>query len=509
MVGTMGPATRIGAREVTRRFGAVTANQRVSLAVAPGTIHAVVGENGAGKTTLMRILHGMDRPDDGTVVVDDRPVRFASPADGARRGIGMVHQELKLVPELTLLENLVLGREPTRAGRIDWRAARRTAEGLAEDSGLELEWGLSARTASIVARQRLEILRLLYRQADVLILDEPTSVLAPAQVAELMRVLRGLRDRGRTILFISHKLGEVLELADTITVLRGGSVTGTVSAEDTDVDKLVRLMVGAAVPPVRIAERRDPGEVLLAVRDLSALDERGQRRLRGVSFELRSGEVVGVAGVAGNGQDELVDCLVGLRGAIGGRVELLGADVTGASVAERRRRGLAFIPADRRGEGIAVETSVLDNAIAGAQRRPELARDGWFRPGARRRRAGHIVATYEVHSDGLDAPADSLSGGNQQKLVLGRELAGDPRVVIASQPTRGVDVKGSAYIRERLLSLRARGAAVLLVSEDLDELAALSDRVAVVTDGRVAGELRGPLEDYEELGRLMTARGAS
>jgi general nucleoside transport system ATP-binding protein len=506
----MSRKTRIGTRAVTRRFGAVTANDAVSLSVAPGTIHAVVGENGAGKTTLMRILNGMDRPDEGTVVAEDEPVRLTGPADAARRGIGMVHQELMLVPDLTLLESLVLGREPVRRGRIDWAAARRSAERLAADSGLELEWELPAEAASVVVRQRLEILRLLYREADVLILDEPTAVLAPAQVADLLRVLRTLRDGGRTVIFISHKLREVLELADTVTVLRAGRITGTVAAADTDEGELVQLMVGEAVPPVGIdSGPGETGEALLSVNDLGARDDGGRRRLHGVSFSVRAGEIVGVAGVAGNGQDELVECLVGLRRADGGRIDLLGEEVTHASVAGRRSRGLAFIPADRRREGVALESSVLDNAIAGAQRQVELVRDGWFRRGARRRRARGIVELYDVRCGGLDAPMGSLSGGNQQKLVLGRELAGEPRVVIAAQPTRGVDVKGSAYIREQLLALRGAGAAVVLVSEELDELAALSDRIVVLADGRVTGELNGPLEDYGELGRLMTTREAA
>jgi ABC-type uncharacterized transport system ATPase subunit len=506
----MAQRTRIGTRAVTRRFGPVTANDDISLSVAAGTIHAIVGENGAGKTTLMRILNGMDRPDTGTVVVGDEPVRLTGPADAARRGIGMVHQELMLVPELTLLENLVLGREPVRRGRIDWVAASRAAERLGSDTGLELEWELPAAAASVVVRQRLEILRLLYREADVLILDEPTAVLAPAQVAELLRVLRRLRDGGRTVIFISHKLGEVLELAETVTVLRAGRITGTVAAADTDEGQLVRLMVGEAVPPVGIGSGSgETGDALLSVTDLGARDDGGRPRLHGVCLSVRAGEIVGVAGVAGNGQDELVECLVGLRRADAGRIDLLDQDVTHVPVAGRRRRGLAFIPADRRREGVALECSVLDNAIAGAQRQAELVRDGWFRPGARRRRAKGIVDLYDVRSGGLDAPMASLSGGNQQKLVLGRELAGQPHVVIAAQPTRGVDVKGSAYIREQLLALRGTGAGVVLVSEELDELDALSDRIVVLADGRVAGELTGPLEDYGELGRLMTTREAA
>jgi simple sugar transport system ATP-binding protein len=504
------PAIRLGAREVTRRFGAVTANHHVTLGVAPGSIHAIVGENGAGKTTLMRILYGLDQPDEGTVVVDGEPVRLAGPADAARRGIGMVHQELKLVPELTMLENLVLGREPRRRGRIDWAAARERARALAGDAGVALEWDLPTERASVAARQRLEILRLLHREADVLILDEPTAVLAPAQVGELLDVLRGLRAGGRTILFISHKLREVLDLADTITVLRAGRVAGTLPAAEADPARLVSLMVGEDVPDVQIAARpAGGGRPLLRVRDLRAPDDRGRERLRGASLDVHAGEVVGVAGVAGNGQDELVEAVVGLRPVDGGEVSLDGRDVTRLPVEARRRAGLAYVPADRRRDGLSLASSVTDNAVATLRHEPDLQRWGWFRPGARRRRAAEIVERHAVRCGGLDVPAASLSGGNQQKLVLGRELAGGPRVLVASQPTRGVDVKGAADIRAELLALRERGGGVLLVSEELDELAALSDRVVVLAGGRVVGEVAGPVRDYGPLGRLMTAGSAT
>lgn len=516
-------AVRLGTREVTRRFGAVVANDGVTLSVAPGTVHAVVGENGAGKTTLMRMLYGLDRPDAGTVVIDDRPVRLSGPADATRRGIGMVHQELKLVDELTLLENLVLGREPVRRGRIDWRAARARASELAERAGVSMPWDVPASRAPVAVRQRLEILRLLHREAEVLILDEPTAVLAPQQVDDLLALLRGLRDGGRTIVFISHKLHEVLAVADKITVLRSGRVTGTMPAADADADSLVRMIVGGAVPEVRIGAPHAPARgpagldaassdsrgrstpALLDVRSLSFRDPAGRQRLHEVSLSVGAGEVVGVAGVAGNGQDELVECVVGLARPAAGRVLLGGDDVTGRPVAARRRRGLGYIPADRRRDGIAPASSVTDNAVAGAQRSPEVARRGWFRRGALGRRARRIVDGYEVRCGGLDAPAASLSGGNQQRLILGRELEREPRVLVAAQPTRGLDVRAAAYVREQILALRERGAGVLLISEELDELAALSDRILVLAGGRVAGEVAGPVDDLVEVGRLMTA----
>jgi general nucleoside transport system ATP-binding protein len=503
------PDIRLGADGVTRRFGAVVANDGVTLSVAPGTVHAIVGENGAGKTTLMRILYGLDRPDAGTVVVDDEPVRLAGPADAARRGIGMVHQELKLVGELTLLENLVLGREPRRGPAVDWAAARRRAEALGAETGIELDWDQPAARAPVSARQRLEILRLLHREADVLILDEPTAVLAPPQVAELLRLLRGLRDGGRTIVFISHKLREVLDVADTVTALRGGRVSGTVAAADADPDALVRMMVGEAVPDVHVGARATGGAPRLSVRGLCVRDAAGRERLRDVSLDVRAGEVVGVAGVAGNGQDELVECVVGLLRPTAGAVAIGGRDMTRRPVAERRRGGLAYIPADRRRDGLSPTSTITENAVAGAQRTRALTRHGWFRPRALERRAQEIVERSGVRCESLAAPAGSLSGGNQQRLILGRELQGGPVVVVASQPTRGVDVRGAAEIRRRLLAVREAGGAVLLVSEELDELAALCDRIVVLAGGSVAGEVPGPVRDLTELGRLMTARGAA
>ncbi len=422
----------------------------------------------------------------------------------------MVHQEFQVADELTLLENLVLGREPVRRARIDWKAARARADALAGDTGVELDWDLPAGRASVAALQRLEILRLLHREADVLILDEPTAVLAPAQVTDLLVLLRGLREHGRTIVFISHKLREVLDLADAVTVLRAGRVAGTMPVAEADADALVRLMVGSAVPSVRVEGRvPDTSSVVLDVRGLGWHDGRGRERLSDVSVSVRGGEVVGVAGVAGNGQEELVECIVGLRRPTAGTVAVGGRDVTEASVGTRRDLGLGYVPADRRRDGLSQTSTVADNAVAGSQRAHDVARHGWFRRGALRRRARRIVDRYGVRCGGVEASAGSLSGGNQQRLILGRELDREPDVLVAAQPTRGVDVRGGAAIHGELLDLRERGGGVLLISEELDELAALSDRIVVVAGGRVSGEVAGPVRDLAEVGRLMTARGAA
>jgi simple sugar transport system ATP-binding protein len=499
-------SARLGARGVTRRFGRILANDNVDLSVAPATIHGVVGENGAGKTTLMRILYGFDRPDSGTVIVDDEPVELSGPADGLARGIGMVHQDFMLVPELTLLENLVLGAEPTRGPLVDWAAARRAAEQLSRDTGVVLDWDRPVARASVSARQRLEILRLLYQGVDTLILDEPTAVLAPTQVTELFRLLRGLRDNGHTIVFISHKLDEVLDLAGSVTVLRGGRAVARVDPDSVDVARLAELMVGASLPEPTVVVPSRRGRTVLRVDGLEAVDDRGVERLRDVTLEVQAGEIVGVAGVSDNGQDELVECVVGLRWPTAGTIMMDDADVTRATVATRRARGLAYVSADRAREGLALDASMTDNAIAGAHRRAPLARWGLLQLRHVRRVASDLLAAYQVRGGGPAQPARVLSGGNQQRLVIGRELSREPRVLIAAQPTRGIDVAGIAFVHSRLAALRDDGCGVLLVSEELDELLALSDRVVVLLRGHVVGEVPGHSDQRAELGRLMTAQ---
>jgi simple sugar transport system ATP-binding protein len=499
-------SARLGARRVTRRFGRILANDNVDLSVAPATIHGVVGENGAGKTTLMRILYGFDRPDSGTVIVDDEPVELSGPADGLARGIGMVHQDFMLVPELTLLENLVLGAEPTRGPMVDWAAARRSAQRLSRDTGVELDWDRPVARASVSARQRLEILRLLHQGVDTLILDEPTAVLAPAQVAELFRLLRGLRDNGHTIVFISHKLDEVLDLAGSVTVLRGGRAVATVEPDDVDVATLAELIVGDSLPKPTVVVPSLPGRTVLRVDGLRAVDDRGVERLRDVTLDVRAGEIVGIAGVTDNGQDELVECVVGLRSPTAGTILFDDADVTRATIAARRARGLAYVSADRASEGLALDASMTDNAIAGAHRRGPLARWGRLQPGRVREFVNRLLAAYHVRGGGAAQPARVLSGGNQQRLVIGRELSRQPRILVAAQPTRGIDVAGIAFVHSRLAALRDEGCGVLLVSEELDELLALSDRVLVVLRGQLVGEVPGHADQRAKLGRLMTAQ---
>ncbi|BDZ45285.1 ABC transporter ATP-binding protein [Naasia aerilata] len=493
---------RIGARGISRSFGPVQANVDVTLTVRAGTVHAVVGENGAGKSTLMRMLYGLDQPDAGSVVVDDELVALGSPRAAIERRIGLVQQELAIIPDLTLLENLVLGQEPGVLGRIDWKAALVRARELSASVGVEIEWTADAARASIAIQQQVEILRLVYRGADVLILDEPTAVLAPAQADELLRLLSSLRDAGRTIIFISHKLDEVLGVADRITVLRAGRTVAEMVRGETDRRGLAALIVGDDSELVESTTARGvPGGVVLTARGLGAKDDRGIARLEDVGFEARSGEILGIAAVAGNGQEELAEVLIGIRAVSSGDLALDGVSIARKDVRARRRAGLGYVSADRKQEGLALRLSLADNSIA-TPAMTSLAGAGWLRP---RKVAEHVKAVLgraAVRFGSASDPASSLSGGNQQRVVLGRETIGEPRVLVASQPTRGVDVRGIGYIHELLRQARDAGAAVVLFSEELDELRELSDRILVLHRGRVAGVL-GPDSSRSEIGALM------
>ena len=486
----------------------MVACDRVDFAASPGSIHGIVGGNGAGKTTLMRILQGLEQPDAGRVIVDDVPVVLADPAAAFARGIGMVHQEFMLVDSLTLLENLILGREPARCGVIDRASALAAAERLAASAGVQLDWDATVAEAPVHLRQTVEILRLLYRGADVLIFDEPTSVLAPQQVHDLLALLRHLRDEGRTILFISHKLDEVLAVADRITVLRAGRVVATTTPAQTDVASLAQLMVGEAVAPPRRAHVTARGAAVLSVHALGALDARGVRRLIGIDLDVHPGEIVGIAGVGGSGQDELVTALVGLRRAVAGTIVLDGANVTGASVASRRRAGLGYVSADRAHEGLSQQASISDNVLAGRHRDAPFARHGVLHPSVVRAHVAKVLALFSVmHGDAAD-PVGSLSGGNQQRVAIARELDRAPRLLVAAQPTRGVDIAGTAFIHARILAYRDAGGAVLLVSEELDQLLALADRILVLYRGRLGGTVEGARADPVRIGRMMLCEAA-
>jgi simple sugar transport system ATP-binding protein len=504
-------AIRLGARQVTRRFGAVVANDRVDLAVAPGTIHAVVGGNGAGKSTLMRILQGVDSPDEGSVLLDDAPARLSGPADAFARGIGMVHQEFMLAPNLTLLENLILAREPVGpGGLIDWRVARAEAARLAALAGVTLDWDLKVADAPVHQRQILEILRLLYRGADVLILDEPTAVLAPAQVAELMALMRRLKGEGRTILFISHKLDEVMNVADAIAVMRGGRVVATTAPAQTSKAQLAQLMVGEPLALASVAPYAQPrGVPLFSARGLVACDGRGLRRLGPVDLDLFAGEIVGVAGVAGNGQDELVASAAGLGAIVEGAISFAGADFTRAPTRRFRAAGIGYLSADRAEEGLCLTASICDNLVAGREHESPFSRRGFLRPRAINARAQSALAKLSVRYGRMTDAVRNLSGGNQQRVAIARELERGPRLLVAAQPTRGVDIAGIAFIHAQIVAFRERGGTVLLVSEELDEILTLSDRIVGLYGGRITGQLQRSEASVAKVGRIMLGQKAA
>ncbi len=479
----------VGLHGVVKRFGALTALDGVDLDAAPGAVHAVIGENGAGKTTLMGVLAGVVQADAGTVEVGGKRVEIGSVADAYAHGIGMVHQHFKLFRQLTVAENVVMGREPRRRLGFDHAAAAEVVDELGRRHGLRVDPRARVGSLSVGDQQRVEILRALHRAGDVLILDEPTAVLTPQEAEGLFRILRELAAEGRTVLFISHKLREVLAVSDSVTVLRRGVVTGSVATAETDERALASLMVGRSIAMDRVPPERPPGDVLLEAEGL----------LRGVSLSVRAGEILGLAGVDGNGQTELVETLAGIRPAEGGAVRIGGSDVTEATVAARRAAGLAYIPDDRYARGLAREASIADNLLMGRHGEHFL-----LDRAGNEARARELVAEYDVRAGDVDEPAGSLSGGNAQKLVIARELAGSPQVVLASQPTRGVDIGASEFVRDRLRAARDRGAAVLLVSADLDELLAVADRIAVLYEGAIVGE--GSNE--EELGLLMAGAEA-
>lgn len=498
---------RIGARGVSRSFGPVRANTDVTLEVRPGTVHAVVGENGAGKSTLMKMLYGLDQPDNGTVVIDDEDVTLSGPREAIARGIGLVQQELAIIPGLTLLENLVLDAEPTRGPSIDWGSARETADRLSAGGGVEIDWTSDAATTSVAVSQQVEILRLVHRGADVLILDEPTASLAPAQAAELLDLLRELRSNSRTIVFISHKLDEVVHIADRITVLRAGRTIGEYERGEVDRDGLAALIMGDAATPEADEERsrRAPGDVVLSVSGLHCDDDRAIERVTGVDLDVRAGEILGVAAVAGNGQEELAEALIGIRTPSSGQITVAGREVSRASVRKRRQLGLSYVSADRKHEGLALDLPITMNAIAGPKL-SGLATRGWL--GRRRTKAEGqaVLERADVRYGSAEDPVSALSGGNQQRVVLGRETIGDVTVLIASQPTRGVDVRGIEQIHELLRRARDEGSAIVLFSEELDELLKLSDRLVVLHRGTVAGELPAGAS-RSEVGALMLGSG--
>ncbi|WP_459193107.1 ABC transporter ATP-binding protein [Halosimplex sp. J119] len=490
---------------ITKRFPGVVANDDVDLRVERGTVHALLGENGAGKTTLMNVLYGLYEPDEGRVVVDGRPRQFDSPRNAIDAGVGMIHQHFMLVDPMTVAENITLGNEPERwfGLAVDRERAREEVVELSERYGFDVDPDARIEDVGVGVRQRVEILKALYRGADVLILDEPTAVLTPQEVEDLFRVFAELTEQGKTIIFITHKLREAMTAADEITVLRGGENVGTVDAADASRERLAELMVGREVLLDVDRSAATPGETVLNVRDLVVEDARGVRAVDGVSLAVREGEVFGIAGVDGNGQAELVEAVAGLHTADAGEISFRGRDVTGWSRRQRIDAGMAYVPEDRQASGLVMDFDLVSNGLLGSQHARSYASNGRIDWDAAREHAEEIVADYDVRPPDVDARAVSLSGGNQQKFVVGREFARDPQLVVASHPTRGVDVGSTEFIHDRINELRSDGRAVLLVSSKLDEVQSLSDRLAVIYEGSFVDVVDPDAVTEEQLGLLM------
>ncbi|GAC1299936.1 MAG: ABC transporter ATP-binding protein [Ktedonobacteraceae bacterium] len=501
-------------RDISKSWPGVVANDHVNLKVRKGEIHALVGENGAGKTTLMNILYGLLHPSSGEIYVNGQLAHISGPRDAILLGIGMVHQHFMLIPPLTVAENIVLGHEPGSVRSVyEVKKAREAILKLSKQYGLPIDPDTLIEKLSVGLQQRVEILKVLYRAANILIMDEPTGVLTPQETFELFGVLRGLVQQGKTIIFITHKLREVLELTDSITVLRRGKNAGELVTKDTNQAEIARMMVGREVLLRVNKTPAHPGPVILHVEDLYAQSDRDLEVLHGVSFDVRAGEILGIAGVEGNGQSELVEALTGMRKITSGKITISQVkdgqvgktqDITVMDAREERLAGLAHIPEDRRGSGLVLTDSIEDNLILGRQRWPQFSWSGivlllknifvW---------AKKLVAEFDVRTTSVEAPARSLSGGNQQKIIIAREFSANPLALIASQPTRGVDIGAIEFIHRRIIEQRDAGKAVLLISAELEEIRSLSDRIAVMYEGKIV-DIVSPEATEEQLGILMT-----
>ncbi len=496
-------APLLEARGLTKRFPGVVANDKVDLTLHSGEILGLLGENGAGKSTLVKMLFGIYQPDEGTISLRGEEVTSDGPGEAIRRGIGMVHQHFQLVPVLSVAENIVLGAETTRAGGfLNRRRAEAEVKKLSERYGLAVNPGDIVGDLPVGIQQRVEILKALYRGAELLILDEPTAVLTPQETDELLTILRDLASGGVGIIFITHKLREVLALTDRVTVLRRGKSVGSVPTSDATSESLAELMVGRSVVLRVDKSRNEPGDVVLAVDGLTVRDDRKQDSVNGAAFEVRAGEILGVAGVEGNGQRELVEAITGIRASVAGTATVAGRPVT-AKPRKVRELGVAYIPEDRERDGLVGVYSIADNLVLTDYNKEPFASRGVRRFDAVAERATELVQAYDVRTPSIDTPVKSLSGGNKQKVIVARELSHGNQLVVASQPTRGVDVGSIEFIHNQLIAARDRGAAVLLVSAELDEIFGLSDRIAVIYEGQIVAVVDPETTTREEIGLLM------
>jgi len=487
---------------IVKRFPGVLANDRVCFDVCAGEVHALLGENGAGKSTLMRQLYGLYQPDEGEIIIDGQPHVFRSPADAIRAGIGMIHQHFMLVPTLTVAENVALGLRSSREPQLDLDKVSARIRELAQGYGLKVDPSAHVWQLAVGEQQRVEILKALYRGASLIILDEPTAVLTPQEVDDLFVTLKRMVGEGHALVFISHKLHEVMAVSDRVTVLRDGEVIGTRPTREVSRDDLVKLMVGRQVKPLA-PQPQAAGAVRLKIEGLRAMGDRGAEVLRGVDLQIRGGEIVGLAGVSGNGQRELAQCLSGLRKTTAGSIEIDGQEMTHASLRKRMEAGQAYIPEERMRDGAIRDFSVQENLFLHDHASPQYTHSIFMDFAKMSARARELVAEFAVKTPRLNTPLKNLSGGNIQKLILARELSRRPKVLIASQPTRGVDIGSTEYIHQRLVEQRDAGTAILLISEDLDEVRALSDRIAVMYEGRITGVVERDQATVEQIGLMM------
>ncbi len=493
---------RLELRGITKRFGSFTANDRISLTVEPGQIHSLLGENGAGKSTLMNVLFGLLHAEEGEILIDGEPVRFHDSGEAVRRGIGMVHQHFMLVPVFTVAENVVLGFEPTKSlNRIDYRHATDEIRRVSREFNLEVDPDALVENLPVGLQQRVEILKALSHDAELLILDEPTAVLTPQEIDALMAIMRSLAAAGKSILFITHKLKEVKAVAEVITIIRHGQVVGTAAPSATE-SELASMMVGRDVELTVAKEPITPGAAVLELRDLVVRDDRGLTAVNGVSLDVHEGEILALAGVQGNGQTELVEAIAGMRPIESGTVTLNGRDITNRSPREILDAGLGHIPEDRQRDGLVMALSVADNLVLNTPRRAPFARRGTRNLVAVQANAERLIADFDIRAESPREPVSSLSGGNQQKVIVARELSRPLQVLVASQPTRGLDVGSIEYVHRQMVEHRNQGHATLVVSSELDEVLALGDRIAVMYAGRISG-IVDPSASRETIGLLM------
>ena len=491
-------------RNITKTFGDVIANNDVSFSVTKGTIHAIVGENGAGKSTVMRIAYGFYNADSGQILVNNQPVDIRTPHDAIRLGIGMVHQHFMLVDTMSVAENIILGAETGGAFNLDLDKANREIKALSDELKLNINPHALIEDLSVGQQQRVELLKALYRNAELLILDEPTAVLSPQEVEEFFSILRRMKEQRKTIIIITHKLEEVLAISDEVTVMRDGKVAGNVQTSETNAQELARMIVGRDV--LLRVEKTDasPGGGVLEVKDLSVPGKLGTA-VKGVSFAVRAGEIVGIAGIEGNGQTELIEALAGLCRPSSGLVKFEGRDITGLSARDRRELGIAHIPEDRHRRGLLLASDLAENSILGVHYRPPIAASsGFMNASAISDRVNEIIRNFDVRPPVASLPAKSLSGGNQQKLIIGREFELHPKLLLVSQPTRGVDIGAIEFIHRMLIALRDGGSAILLVSAELEEVTALADRLLIIREGDIVGEVDPKQTSVEDIGLMMT-----